>query len=602
MVNKPYLTRKNLLSLAMSVVYAFILLFTGLCLESSNNFVNNNNPIAHVGKVLNFKEISCGISGYVCLILVAVYIVLGVASIIYARRYAIVNNKKATSLRMILVYCGIVLLCLLLSLGIGIVVQSPLTKENISNTLIFVYQSVILALLIYLGIVIFVGTILMLVVNFIYIDKPYRFFTTEPIDILEDDEEDSLDIKASFDAKVGSSYGSNVPYAIGQDTIPSGIQEISASTKVEKLDDREKVFPSLSGIDVQYDGYAIEKVKSDDITLEELCNRFRLYLASVEKLYFDVETIRIFISGFASSHFLILEGLSGTGKSSLPRYFAKFIQADVLFIPVQATWRDKSNLLGYFNDFSKTYQETDFLIQLYKANYNPDKVQIFVLDEMNISRVEYYFADFLSVLEYPTDEWKLRIMQLPHEFIPPAKLEDGYINIPENTYFVGTANKDDSTFSITDKVYDRAITIEFDSRNEPFAHDEVVDPICISASYLKQLFDDAKGNPDNQMDQNDYKKFSTICDYIYEEFDITFGNRILNQIAQLVPVFVACGGKKEEALDFILSRKILVKLEGRFEEYILTGLKQLLTLLAKTYGSGNFKKSEKVIKNLIRKL
>lgn len=101
---------------------------------------------------------------------------------------------------------------------------------------------------------------------------------------------------------------------------------------------------------------------------------------------------------------------------------------------------------------------------LYKANYEPDAINIYVLDEMNISRVEYYFADLLSVLEYPTEDWKIKLMNFPHDFVPPVKLEDGYIRIPELSYFVGTANRDDSTFTITDKVYDRAVTMEFVSK------------------------------------------------------------------------------------------------------------------------------------------
>ena len=62
-----------------------------------------------------------------------------------------------------------------------------------------------------------------------------------------------------------------------------------------------------------------------------------------------------------------------------------------------------------------------------------------VLDEMNLSRVEYYFADFLSVLEYPSDSWKINLMQLKSNVVPPKKLEDGMIVIPENTWFFGTA-------------------------------------------------------------------------------------------------------------------------------------------------------------------
>ena len=299
---------------------------------------------------------------------------------------------------------------------------------------------------------------------------------------------------------------------------------------------------------------------------------------------------------------MILEGLSGTGKSSLPRYFSKFANANLLFVPVQTTWRDKTSMLGYFNDFSKTYTETDFLLHLYHANYNPDQIHIFVLDEMNISRVEYYFADFLSVLEYPVPEWRLRLMQLPFGFIPPAKLDQGFIQIPDNSYFVGTANKDDSTFSIADKVYDRANTIDFDYRNTAFEPEGDSSPITLSKSKLHSLYEEALTVDANKMTSEDYAKFESVTELVYELFDITFGNRILNQIETLVPVFMACGGTKEDVLDFLLTRKVLVKIEGRFEEYVKNALKQLLAQLAKTYGKGTFKRSERAINNMIKRL
>ena len=99
-----------------------------------------------------------------------------------------------------------------------------------------------------------------------------------------------------------------------------------------------------------------------------------------------------------------------------------------------------------------------------------------------------------------------------------------------------------------------------------------------------------------------HAKFETITNYIYEEFDVTFGNRILTQIDTLVPVFIACGGTKEAALDFLLSRKVIVKLEGRFEEYVKNALKRLLVLIEKTYGANVFVRSEREINKLIRKL
>lgn len=601
-MKKPYFTRKNLIALSLVFVYSFIVLFVGVCTEGSHSFVKAKNPVNGLGQLLNFRTIECGLIGYICLLLVAIYIVVFVASFLYERRYALINNIHPYCRKMIVSYVLSFLACLFLSLGVGILIQGISDAKNIALLLQFLGQCLLLGLIIYLGVVAFFGGILMFVVNFILIDKPFRSADLNEVPDFKDEEEN--DVTDNFDETPDDVAG-NLTGAVGFTGTGNGAgfgTEQGMVRKAEQLDVSEKVFPGLVALDVKYEGFAIEKMDTDDVTLDELCVRFRNYLAKEEKLYYELDTIRFFISGLATSHFMILEGLSGTGKSSLPRYFAKFANANVLFVPVQATWRDKTNLLGYFNDFSKTYSETEFLQKLYEASYNPDKINIFVLDEMNISRVEYYFADFLSVLEFPTSDWKLKLMQLPYEFIPPVKLEGGYVQIPTNSYFIGTANKDDSTFTITDKVYDRAITIDFDDKNIPFTVTEDTKPISLSYSKLSSLYDAALSNQNNHMNESDFKKFNEITNYINEEFSITFGNRILNQITTLVPVFVACGGTKEDALDFLLSRKVISKIEGRFEDYVKDALKGLLELINKTYGASVLKRSEKTIKMLMRRL
>lgn len=600
---KPYFTRKNLIALSLAFFYSILLVFTGLCLGGT--LVNKKNPIAAMGDMFNFDYIIPGVSGTICLLLVALYIIVFVAVCIYERRYAIVNNKNPYSIQMIGSYILSFVVCLILSLGIGILIQKPLTTKNISTLLQYIGQTVIITTLIYVVLLILFGGVLLFVVNFLLVDKPFKFFSDKDLALIEDEEDlEALDVTANFDdaASIEQAAGNGSGTGGGGTGGGGAGGDGSVINKTESLDDREKVFPALSKMDVQYEGYAIEEIETDDLTLEELCVKFRNYLAKEEKLYYDIETIRYYISGFGATHFMILEGLSGTGKSSLPRYFAKFAGCNLLFLPVQATWRDKTNLIGYFNDFAKNYSETEFLVGLYHGNYNPDMIHLYVLDEMNISRVEYYFADFLSVLEYPTSEWKLQIMQLPYDFIPPAKLLDGVIQIPENSYFVGTANKDDSTFTISDKVYDRAITIDFDNRNTPFEVKEDASPIRLSHSKLQSLIQAAKAQTENHMSDADFEKLFKVTDYIYEQFDLTFGNRILNQINQIVPVYVACGGKKEEALDFLLSRKVISKLEGRFEEYVKGALRDLLNLIQKTYGANVLVRSEKEIQSLMRKL
>lgn len=599
-MKKPYFTRKNLIVLSLAFFYSFLLLFVGLCLDGSHLLIGKKNPIALVAEKINFEPIRCGVTGYVSLILVAIYISVFVALFLYEKRYAVLNNKKPYSIKMILSYLASLVVCFILSFGVGMLICG---KNGIKTMYQFTGQSLLITTCIYVLAFAFIGGILMFIVNFTQVDRPFRAFEDKNYPVLDDDDLVKNDVSSNFDAVPSSKVSGTVSGEVGIGQ-PAATDNNNSSVirQTEELDDREKVFPALSMMDEEYEGYAVENVVSDNLTLNEIATRFRNYLAKEEKLYFDIDTIRFFVSGFAASHFMILEGLSGTGKSSLPRYFAKFINANLLFVPVQATWRDKTNLIGYFNDFSKAYSETEFLTSLYHANYNPDMIHMFVLDEMNISRVEYYFADFLSVLEYPEEEWKIKIMQLPYNFIPPAKLDDGVIQILNNVYFVGTANKDDSTFTITDKVYDRAITIDFDNRNDAFNVNGDASTINLSRSALAKLYQEAKNNKSYQMTDNDYQKFQTISDYIYDQFDITFGNRILNQISELVPVFVSCGGTKEEALDFLLSRKVISKIEGRFEEYVKNALRELLNLIHKTYGKDVLKRSEKTIQNLMRRL
>ena len=599
-MKKPYFTRKNLIVLSLAFFYSFLLLFVGLCLDGSHLLIGKKNPIALVAEKINFEPIRCGVTGYVSLVLVAIYISVFVALFLYEKRYAVLNNKKPYSLKMILSYLASLVACFILSLGVGMLICG---KDGIKKMYQFTGQSLLITTCIYVLAFAFIGGILMFIVNFTQVDRPFRAFEDKNYPVLDDEDLVKNDVSSNFDAVPSNRVSGTVSGEVGIGQ-PAATDNNNSSVirQTEELDDREKVFPALSMMDEEYEGYAVENVVSDNLTLNEIATRFRNYLAKEEKLYFDIDTIRFFVSGFAASHFMILEGLSGTGKSSLPRYFAKFINANLLFVPVQATWRDKTNLIGYFNDFSKAYSETEFLTSLYHANYNPDMIHMFVLDEMNISRVEYYFADFLSVLEYPEEEWKIKIMQLPYNFIPPAKLDDGIIQIPNNVYFVGTANKDDSTFTITDKVYDRAIAIDFDNRNNAFNVNGDASPINLSRSALAKLYQEAKNNKSYQMTDNDYQKFQTISDYIYDQFDITFGNRILNQISELVPVFVSCGGTKEEALDFLLSRKVISKIEGRFEEYVKNALRELLNLIHKTYGKDVLKRSEKTIQNLMRRL
>lgn len=602
--NRQYFTRKNFIAFSLVALFSILLVFVAMCLNTNSQIINADNPFALLAESFGFEKIGAGIYGMTTVILVAIYALIFTVAVVFEGRLAYVNKKPRMSVKMCLIYLVTLIVCVALSLGLGLVIQPSLSAENVVAHLTFLGASLTIALIIYVVLVALIGAIVMLIVNFRKVNKPFEFFNDDTVEEIMVAEE-TTSVSSNFDggeenaANNGNAGGAVVAGAGGAG---GGVAGGTVTAGTVELADREIVFPALSTIDMDYEGFTAEKLESDDVSLKELCEGFRNYLAKHEKLYYDINTIRMFVSGMNATRLILLEGLSGTGKSSLPRYFSKYVNGKSIFLSVQATWRDRTNLLGYFNDFSKTYAETDFLRALYEANYDEDRINMFVLDELNISRPEYYFADFLSVLEYPEEEWKLRIMHLPVGFLPPVKLEEGYIKIPSNSYFVGTANKDDSTFAIADKVYDRAITIDFDNRNEPFEPEGDSEPITLGKSKLDSLFAEAESITENAFTADDIDKFSKVTDFIYNEFDVAFGNRVLNQINILVPTYIACGGTKEEVLDFILARKVLVKLEGRFEDYIKDSLKQLLTILENVYGAGTFAMSEKAIENLIKKL
>lgn len=362
----------------------------------------------------------------------------------------------------------------------------------------------------------------------------------------------------------------------------------------------EDLFPALTAIDKAAKNLAVSTV-SDEVSLDEFVLRFQSYAINNHKIYYELPLLRAFVAGLASSRLVILEGLSGTGKSMLPRMFKDFTGSDSLFTPIQATWRDKTDVLGFYSEFTKTFKSTVFLQKLYAASYS-DKMNLMVLDEMNLSRIEYYFADFLSIMEYPEEDWKIKIYQPSNRQVMPEKLQDGFVTVPNNTWFVGTANTDDSTYTITDKVYDRAIVLDFEEKFAPMKSSYNSDPLTISSKALQDLFKGAANDTAKCLNDTDRSKFNELCEFVKDEFDIRFGNRIMVQIENFVPVYVALGGTKEEALDFMFATKIMRKFQGQYEEYLKDKLGELLALIKSIYGKNTFVKTEKLIAKITKRL
>ena len=338
-------------------------------------------------------------------------------------------------------------------------------------------------------------------------------------------------------------------------------------------------FYMLTEIDKSYENYERPEY-NENIGLRELCEEFRKFSAGELKLYYDIEDIRRFIGAMAVTKLIILQGMSGTGKTSLAYAFGEFLRNKTVVVPIQPMWKERTDLVGYYNEFTKKFNETTLLYKMYEANYN-EEIYVTVLDEMNIARVEYYFAEFLSLLEIPNPDGRnLDVVADRREDDPKLLQKNGKLRLPTNMWFVGTANNDDSTFSISDKVYDRAMVLNLDKKATPFEAEG--SSMKISSTHLTELME--KAQREYEISDRNVRRIKKLDEYMIKTFHITFGNRIMKQIRSYVPVLVGCGGTEEEALDDILSRKVFRKLESKNPVYVKQMAEGLCGYLDELFG------------------
>ena len=340
-------------------------------------------------------------------------------------------------------------------------------------------------------------------------------------------------------------------------------------------------FSKLALIDQEFAKYK-QKDYHNSFTLPEFCYMFRNFAASKLKLYYSEKMIRLFVSAIASTKLVILQGISGTGKTSISLAWGNFVKHPSCVASVQPSWRDRTDIFGYLNEFTKKFNETDFLAYLYEAGYT-DEIYTVILDEMNLARVEYYFAEMLSILEmHSTKDWKIEVVQSSWP-TDPKKLIRGKLQIPPNAWYIGTINNDDSTFMVTDKVYDRAMPIDINEKGIAFEPDQV-DAIDVNYSYLNGLFE--KAMSDYAISPATLKKIDEMDNYTIKHFRVAFGNRIVKHMRKFVPVYVACGGDETEAVDYFMAKKVLRKFEALNLALIRDEIDGYIEFLDKNFGKG----------------
>ena len=265
----------------------------------------------------------------------------------------------------------------------------------------------------------------------------------------------------------------------------------------------------------------------------------------------------------------VLAGLSGTGKTQLALQYARFFNFYSEHVAVQPRWDSKDDLLGFYNFLEKRYQPTELVKALYyfhqirNDSYSP--MMMVILDEMNLARVEYYFSEFLSKMElrgndrnYPNEKSKISI---------GTQLNSRDFFVGSNVVFVGTMNDDESTYSLSDKVLDRANVLHFGKpqKFEDNIHYNQVDPISISASTFNDWCN--QENFPNRFPETLRTKINTLNEAL-DSVGKAFGYRVnksITQYIQMYPGIKRAANREEQALVALadqIEMKIIPKLAG----------------------------------------
>lgn len=309
--------------------------------------------------------------------------------------------------------------------------------------------------------------------------------------------------------------------------------------------------------------------------LKELSHYLRHQITGVEEnpLYYSESIIRTFLGGLAMGQLTLLQGISGTGKTSLPRAFAKAISGKETdpfeIIEVQSGWRDRQDLLGFFNTFENKYYESNFLKALYKASTPLYRGLPFfiILDEMNLSHPEHYFADLLSQMENDSSERKLEIIAATKQIPKQMEMRSNglFLPLPPNVWFIGTANHDETTLQFAPKTYDRANVMEMPIHPDRFTP-EKQDTRTLSLENLNELFFQAQKETRLIAEVEEAKKIlNQDVKPLVHKLGIGWGNRLEKQLAKFLPIVIASGGSREEALDHIIASKVFRTLRNRYD-------------------------------------
>lgn len=370
---------------------------------------------------------------------------------------------------------------------------------------------------------------------------------------------------------------------------------------IKRLKDEEKVkeaaFEQARRMDSDIELQNRKLRNCPPYSLTQLVEYLQKYMATSrdpKPFFYEQKTIRTFLAGLNMSPLSILQGISGTGKTSLPREIAKALVAGAdgytgkddagnrkepyRICAIQSGWRDNMDLIGFYNNFEKKYKETDFFKAIYRAAQPKYKDTLFliILDEMNLSHPEHYFADFLSMMEQGVCDRYVKIHA--DEELLPKLFKQGQMQLPPNVRFIGTANHDETTLDFAPKTYDRSNVMVMSNNNKEEVKEEISlstgnsstrERLSVSYSWLADKFMDAEDEYLSRYEEFDtFLKKDKLVEHL-KQLGIGIGNRFDEQAKKFICAYMALGSNSSaclaEAADHLITSRLFRSIRNRYD-------------------------------------
>lgn len=342
--------------------------------------------------------------------------------------------------------------------------------------------------------------------------------------------------------------------------------DIEDTVTLRHIERRPYTIPEYKQIDIDNKGRANQVKPKKIYQINELIHHIHAYIEA-QGFSYSLQTIQNLYLALKTKPFTILAGISGIGKSKIIELFAEAIGATTengryKLIAVRPDWSDSTELVGY-KDLNNQFNPGVLTQIIEKAIKDQAHPYFICLDEMNLARVEYYFSDFLSLIE--SRKWKDNNI-VTHPLIEQKGYESLYI--PENLYIIGTVNMDETTYPFSKKVLDRANTIEFSEVNLMDGLDEIeqIRPeklVDVSNNYMKSEYLSLLDCKDLKEETRGVIQELIEVNQILEQGNLHFAYRVRDEI-----VFYMLYNMRfnlmsyEEAFEMQLLQKILPRITG----------------------------------------